>query len=155
MDAGNLLEPMFRLDYDYMTPDILFTEELEELHPHLIEHGLKILPLSGNSMERLMGLVQEYNTTGVSSNDLSTLALAEQEDAPLLTGDQKLKQVCIQENRTVHGTLWIVEKMIGDTLVSIEQAETAYQLMIEDGSRLPQDLIEEQLRNFRNNQGSH
>jgi len=149
MDAGNLLESMFQLEHNYVVPDILFAEELKEQHAHLIDYGIQILPLSSHSMARMMNLVQKYNTTGVSSNDLSTLALAEQENAPLLTGDQILKQVCIQEHREVHGTLWIVGKMIENTLISVEQAESSYQLMINDGSRLPQKLIKKQINNFK------
>lgn len=150
MEAGNLIEQMFELDYEYVTPDILFSEELGEQHPHLIGHGLQILPLSGDSVEILIELVQKYNTIGVSSNDLSTLALAKQEAAPLLTGDRILREICLFEKQEVYGALWIVGEMIGDTIISVERAETAYQAMIDDGSRLPQDLIDEQLNKFKN-----
>ncbi len=151
MDAGELLEAMFQLNYEFATPDILYTEELEEQHSHLTEMGLKTLSLSGESVIRVSALTQKYHTTGVSSNDLFSFALAEQETAPLLTGDQKLKQVCFEENIEVHGTLWLVDKMIGETLVTVEQVESAYKKMIDDGSRLPQNMINEQIKSYKKN----
>ncbi|MFT5708399.1 MAG: hypothetical protein ACI9ES_002701, partial [Oceanospirillaceae bacterium] len=36
MEEGGLLEVMFQLPYDFATPDILFFEELEEEHTHLL-----------------------------------------------------------------------------------------------------------------------
>ncbi len=151
MDAGEILETMFQLNYEFATPDILYSEELEEQHPYLIKMGLQTLSLSGESVLRVVDLKQRYDATGVSSNDFFTLALAEQVDAPVLTGDHGLKQVCIEENKEVHGTLWVVEKMVGETLITIDQAELAYKKMIDDGSRLPQDMISAQLQRFREN----
>jgi len=149
MDAGMLLRPMFQMDYDFVTPDILFKEELEDQHPDLIDHGLRTLSLTGESVRRLVALKKIYDNTGVSNNDLSTLALAKQENAPLLTGERTLRNICISENQKVFGTLWIVGEMIDAALINVGQAEIAYQLMLADGSRLPKALINTQLQKFK------
>ena len=89
---------------------------------------------------------QKYK--GVSSNDVEALALAEQKQVPLLTGDGKLRQVSLEEGIDVRGTLWIIEQMLVHELISVEQAESAYNKMEEEGSRLPWDLVEQQLNKF-------
>ena len=47
--AGELVEAMFSLEYEFSTPDILYVEELEEQHPEIIEAGLKPLELTPES----------------------------------------------------------------------------------------------------------
>ncbi|MCU8013815.1 PIN domain-containing protein [Shewanella sp. SM74] len=88
MKEGGLLEAMFQLPYDFATPDILFVEELEEDHPHLLDLGLALKEVSAESMMYAMQLTGTY--TQASRNDCFALALAKQEQCPLLTGDMAL-----------------------------------------------------------------
>ncbi len=46
----------------------------------------------------------------------------------------------------VQGTLWIMEQMIRQNLITIEQAREAYQRMKECKRRLPWALAEEKLK---------
>ncbi|MDT8383617.1 MAG: DUF3368 domain-containing protein [Gammaproteobacteria bacterium] len=149
MDAGGLLEPMFSLEYTFATPDMLYQEELAELHPHLLDMGLKAMELSEDTVQQLVEFSQTYGHTGVSSYDLASMGLAQQEQAPLLTGDRKLHQVCIQENVEVHGSLWLVNELHSTKIVSFDEIELAYERMKADGSRLPWDEVKNQLKRFR------
>ena len=67
---------------------------------------------------------------------------------PLLTGDGKLRQVSLEEGIDVRGNLWVVEQILVHELITVEQAELAYNKMEEEGSRLPWDLVEQQLNEF-------
>jgi len=49
----------------------------------------------------------------------------------------------------VKGTLWLVQQMHESGLINADQAEAAYNSMINDGSRLPVNEINRQLRAFR------
>ncbi len=121
--AGELVEAMFALEYDFATPDILYAEELEEQHPEILKAGLKTLELSSKSIVRADTYLQENRVCRISVNDCLALSLAKQEKCTLLTGDAKLKQLAIVEDVTVRGTLWLVKNMFTNGLVTVEQVE--------------------------------
>jgi len=146
--AGELVNAMFSLEYEFATPDILYAEELEEQHPEILEAGLKTLELVPESIIRADAYIQENTVNRVSVNDCLALSLAKQENCTLLTGDSKLKQLAIVEGVTVRGTLWLVETMFNNGLITTIGAESAYQKMLDDGSRLPVKGIQKQLKAF-------
>lgn len=41
MEEGGLLVSMFSLECQFIIPDILFVEELAELHAHYLDYGLE------------------------------------------------------------------------------------------------------------------
>ncbi|MGD8569038.1 MAG: DUF3368 domain-containing protein [Gammaproteobacteria bacterium] len=146
IEVGRLTDAMFQLPYEFGTPNILYEQELALHHPELPQKGLQLLELEPTSIQRMSTLGQRY--TGVSSYDLAALSLAQQVNAPLLTGDGKLRQVCLEESIDVHGTVWLVGETLIAKIITVEQARAAYQLMEDDGSRLPWDDVEKQLRRF-------
>lgn len=147
VDVGGLIEPMFQLPYEYATPDILYEEEIKSHHGYYVKMGLRPIELSEQAVIRTIELANKYR--GVSSYDLSAFSLAEQEQAPLLTGDQKLRKLCQEENHEVHGTIWLVENMLEKNIIDVDRADIAYKYMIEDGSRLPEDKIKNQISRFK------
>ncbi|MDZ7804938.1 DUF3368 domain-containing protein [Thiohalophilus sp.] len=148
MQVGGLVDAMFTLPYEYATPALLYEQELMEYYPDLPGRGLRCLELEIESIQRMQSLAVKY--AGVSSNDLAALALAEQVAAPLLTGDGKLRKVCLEENVPVHGTVWLVEQILQQGHIAVTRAESAYQRMEADGSRLPWDEVARQLKKFKN-----
>lgn len=144
MEVGGLIDDMFRLPYIFGTPNMLYEQELARYHAHLPEKGLQLMELEAEGIGRMVTLGQKYS--GVSSNDLAALSLAQQETVPLLTGDGKLRQVCLEENVELHGTVWLVGEMLSAKLISAKQARIAYDLMEADGSRLPRNEIDKQLK---------
>ncbi|MDT8405046.1 hypothetical protein [Sulfuriflexus sp.] len=66
-----------------------------------------------------------------------------------MTGDKKLRQVCLLENIDVRGTIWLVGEMLESKMITVAEASEAYHRMEEDGSRLPWDEVESQLKRFR------
>lgn len=138
LEEGDLLNALFRLPYRFSVPDILFYEELEEQHPHLRQMGLRLLELTPSSMRYAFDLIQR--TRGPSRNDCFALALAYQEQCPLLSGDQALRKAAEREAIEVRGTLWIVETLISHRIISVEGARAAYNRMKNNARRLPWDL---------------
>ena len=149
MNAGGLLRSMFRLEFVFAVPDTLFEEELRKDHPNLRYLGLKTLELNGETVEHAARLVQKYGATGAGTNDLFALALAWQEECPLLTGDPKLRNAAVNEEVEVHGTLWLVEQVLNAGLIRPKRARQAYDAMREAGRRLPWEEVEEQLQRFK------
>jgi len=147
MEVGRLIDAMFRLPFEYATPESLFVQELRATHTDLVERGLQLETLPPKMIDRVQALGQQYK--GVSSHDLEALVLAKHRDAPLLTGDKKLRLVCLEENIDVRGTLWLVEQLFQSELITANDASAAYDCMVEDGSRLPWDKVERQLNRFQ------
>lgn len=135
LEEGRLLEAVFRLPYRFAVPDILFYEELEEQHTHLLGMGLMINELTSDSM--LYALELSTRVTGPSRNDCFALALARQEQCPLLSGDRALRTLASQEAVVVMGTIWLVEQMVQQKIISIQVAQDAYESMRVNGRRLP------------------
>ncbi len=109
LEEGQLIEQLFRLSYEFCVPDLLFFDELEASHAHLRDKGLKLGELTPASIEYGMQLLQKYPKP--SRNDCFALALAVQENCPLLTGDKDLRDAAEQENAEVKGTVWLIEQI--------------------------------------------
>ncbi|XQU07981.1 DUF3368 domain-containing protein [Halomonas sp. LY9] len=135
IEEGQLLDVLFQLPYQFVTPDILYYEELDDQHGHLLELGLQIMELSPSSINYVGDLVTRYR--GPSTNDCFALALACQEQCPLLTGDQALRNAAVEEKLEVMGTLWLVEELVRQGVISVERAHQAYDAMKTAGRRLP------------------
>lgn len=135
MEEGNLLSAMFQLPIQFSTPDILFEEELSHQHEHLLDMGLILGELEEPALQYALELVQRV--TGPSTNDCLALALARQEGCPLLTGDMRLRQTAEDLGVGVRGTLWLVEELVRQRIITAESARRAYTLMETSGRRLP------------------
>lgn len=140
MEEGELLEQMFLLPYEFHIPDILFAEELEGQHSHLLDRGLVLAELESEIMLHALELTARY--TKPSRNDCFALALAAQKQCPLLTGDQALRSAAENEAVMVQGTLWLVKMLVRHQLISTSEARVAYQKMRNARRRLPWDLAE-------------
>ena len=143
IEIGGLIAPMFSLDFQFVVPDILFFEELEERHSYLLEMGLTASELDEALVMRVAKLAAQYPRP--SRNDLFALVLAAKEDCPLLTGDKDLKLAADTENVEVRGTLWLVNEMVRTGKISVNVARGAYQRMRLHGSRLPWDIADKML----------
>ena len=143
VEVGDLVAPMFSLGYQFAVPDILYYEELEEQHAHLLDMGLQTRTLSAKSVERVQMLAQTYAKPG--RNDLFALALAEVEKCPLLTGDAALRQAADAEQVEVKGTIWLIGEMVREQCITVAVARAALNKMRLNGRRLPWDAAEQML----------
>lgn len=135
IEEGYLTSSLFSLPYQFAVPDTLFAEELSGQHGDLLKLGLITKTLRGELIGEAYNLRQQYNKP--SLNDLLALILAADEHAILLTGDKALRQVASKYNVEVHGTIWLVEQMIIEKLITAEVAKIAFSRMKQSGSRLP------------------
>ncbi|MEN8108705.1 MAG: PIN domain-containing protein [Pseudomonadota bacterium] len=145
--VGKLIEVMFQLPESFAVPNILYEEELLERHPELPSYGLQVLEIEESFMQEAYRLRGVYSHPG--QNDLFALALAKQEQCPLLTGDKKLRAVAKAEDVVVRGTLWLIERLYQERKITITAVEQAYARMKEEGRRLPWKQVDAQIRKFR------
>jgi predicted nucleic acid-binding protein len=143
VEVGDLVASMFSLSYQFAVPDVLYYEEMEDQHQHLLGMGLQTRTLSSKSVERVQTLAQTYARP--SRNDLFALALAEFEKCPLLTGDAALRQAAQTEQVDVKGTIWLIGEMVQQNRITVNVARAALQKMRRNGRRLPWDAAEKML----------
>lgn len=143
VEVGDLVAPMFSLDYQFAVPDVLYSEELEEQHAHLLNMGLHIRTLSAQGVARVQSLAQTYTKPG--RNDLFALALAEAEKCPLLTGDAALRQAAETELVPVRGTVWLIGEMVREQRITVAVARAALNNMRLSSRRLPWDTANQML----------
>jgi predicted nucleic acid-binding protein len=146
IEVGNLTSVIFQLPFQFAVPDILFELELRQQHSHLLEAGLKIKTLSADSLQMVESLTLKYPRA--SMIDHATLSLAIQEHCPLLTGDRDLRIAAQKEGVEVHGTVWIVEKLLEQKLILQQQARASFTSMQVKNSRLPWGDIEKLLTSW-------
>ena len=148
LDAGSLLEEIFRLpNTEFCTPDVLYLEELAQHYGALPGLGLKVLSQPPESVEYVTQLRPRYR--GPSTNDLFALALAHSLGCALLSGDGSLRTAADSEGVEIHGTLWLIEALLQANLVPIARIVAAYDAMRWDGSRLPWEAIQAQIRRWQ------
>ena len=135
MEEGELITLFFDLPYDFCVPDVLYYEELEEQHAHLLKLGLGIRELSASSLSQVAVIKGRHAKP--STNDIFALLLAKQEACPLLSGDKDLRAAAEAELIDVHGTLWLVEELVRHGFIDVSRARFAYEKMKEAGRRLP------------------
>lgn len=146
VEDGNLAHHIFRLPYEIAVPDILFESELRKQHSHLLQVGLKVISLTPEFVEKTEILSAKYPRP--STMDRLALALAIQEQCPLLTGDRDLRAAAISEGIEVHGTLWIVEELLKIKIIEQAQAKNSFDSMKTKGSRLPWSEVEKLLNKW-------
>lgn len=147
MEAGEILDKMFRISESFAVPNVLYAEELETHHAHLPGLGLVVLDVHEEFVSEAYRLGDVY--TKPSQNDLLALALAKQEQCPLLTGDAKLREAAEMEEVEVRGTLWIVERLFDENILDYLGAKNAYEKMKQDDRRLPWNEIKCQLKKMK------
>ena len=143
MDVAGWTRHMFRLDDTFATPDVLYHDELAEHHAELPGLGLQVETLSSAGVAEVARLATIYREP--STNDLFALALAKERSWPLLSGDRRLREAAQAEDMEIHGTLWLVERMIYGEIITVSQAEYGFDAMRNGNRRLPWAEVTEML----------
>ncbi|TFW72331.1 DUF3368 domain-containing protein [Methylotenera oryzisoli] len=146
LEEGLLIDKIFELPFVFKIPDVLFEEELSEQHHHLIALGLQLGELTGESLIKVFALIEQYPQP--SRNDCLALALAKQENCPLITGDKNLRKAAETEEVQVYGTLWLVECLVQHSIINKLQAHSAYERMEQYGRRLPWPEAHQRINNL-------
>ncbi|WP_343584555.1 PIN domain-containing protein [Pseudomonas sp.] len=146
LEEGELLAQLFTLPYQFTVPDLLYFEELEAQHAHLLGMGLELAELNPATMSYAMELAGRVR--GPSRNDCFALALARQEGCPLLSGDDALRRAAMQEAVDVKGTIWVVEELVRTGVITVDRARESYEQMRANARRLPWAIAHQRLDEF-------
>lgn len=144
LDAAGLTDLVFQLPLRLQAPDVIVAELTRPEGSALVRRGLAVRELSGDRVAEVAALAARY--VRPSRADLFALVLARSEQAILLTGDRHLRETAEREGVEVHGTLWLVDRMVEASLLNLQGATEALLAMGRAGRRLPAEELERRIR---------
>jgi len=145
---ADLLDAVFELEHTWRTPDIIVRDEVLTVDRSLlVELGLDVRTLSGEELNRIAELNGRYPNP--SPKDLAVLVVANSDDGIVVTGDGALRDAAEAEGATVHGVLWVLDQLVDQDITKPTRAAAALDAMIQQGSRLPEEHVQDRLRRWR------
>ncbi len=147
LENGNLLEPIFGLPYQFIMTDFAANEISSNLWASLAHMGVKKYGLSSEQITDIDVLSKMHPS--VSSTDLSSLVLARDLPAGLLSGDKPLRKLAKAHAIEVHGVLWVLDGLVDHQIISPSQACLGLQWILAENARLPEVECHQRLRKWR------
>ncbi len=146
LHVGGLLEKAFQRPFRLIAPDVIVAELEEPNGQTLLRHGLESRGFSDVEVALVEALRTVY--AGSSTNDLFALVLAKRLSITFLTGDKALRQAAESEGVCVHGTLWVLDKLILHNAISKHTALKSLRQMLGQNRRLPKIECQKRLRKW-------
>ena len=147
LEHGGLIKEIFRLGHGWSAPDVVIGEVMEPLGSLLTGHGLRVLNLDPEQIMEVARLRQIYK--GVSANDLFCLVLAKSQKGTLITGDHPLRKAAEGEGVKVRGTLWMLDELVENKVISGRRAADALDIMRKTGGRFPPEEVTKRLNRWK------
>ncbi len=143
---GDLMESFLNLPFAFLIPDVI-KEEFSQPEECLIEiEKIKVCSLESKDVQKVYDFSIAYK--GPSINDYFSLVLAEKEDAILVTGDRKLRNIGEKTGIEVHGILWIMDILFDKKYLNGKTLIKALEKILEKGARLPKDECEKRIKKW-------
>lgn len=148
--AGGIIQDALRLPFQFVAPDVVVEELKRPEGRSLTLLGLREEELTGDEVRLVVQLANKYPAP--SRADLFSLALAKAREKVLLTGDKRLRKAAVREKVPVHGTLWILDEIVGRGIITPLEGARALEKMLKKGSRLPSDECERRIKKWKTEQ---
>ena len=106
-----LIECTSQLPFNFVIPDTMFAQELTDLGDYnrdrLLGMGFTLGELSGDGVIAAQGYMA--GNARLSLQDCFALAMAQEKEAILMTGDGLLRKISTNKGVEVHGVLWFAD----------------------------------------------
>lgn len=143
----DLLRPFLLLEYEVITTSAVVSEITDVnqwLHlEKIIVEGL-IKTDDDGSLIDIMNLKEKYN--GLSYADATVLEVALRKQAVLITADGLLRKAGVKEANSVHGTLWIIETLHYNRVITIETATQKVKNLLQINKRISSEICYSTIR---------
>ena len=70
-------------------------------------------------------------------------------NCPLLTGDKKMREIAEEMGLEVHGSIWVIDELVGSNLISPDKAVMLLEQLIVTNSWLPKNEIEKRINKLK------
>jgi len=154
LSKWSLLEAIFELPYEFAVPDILYEDELLDLHglsrEDLVRLGLRVERLDSDGISQAIGY--QSRRPQLTLQDCFAVALSALNEWPLLSSDKRMRQTAKEESIEVRGVFWVIDQLEAEGIVPAETLAEALSGMLEDPrTHLPPTEIRKRLRRMRGN----
>ena len=146
------LPEFFSLDYEICTTVFVMQEILPFPQKEMVETFIRakkmiVYDFSAEDIEE----VQNFNTGRDLKRftDKTVIWKALQLNCPMLTGDQRMREVAEKLNIEVHGSIWIIDELVTKKLISSDKAVQLLEQLFRTNSRLPKDEIEKRINKLK------
>jgi len=148
LHAGDILEYPCSLPYILHTTDFVL-DEIESIPlAELEECGLTLVELPPELVVEVHRLRPQH--LALSLADLSVLVYARHSGTMVLTGDGPLWTIAKESGIDVHGTLWLLDLLVGEGILARPNASRALQRMTERKRWLPRAEVQKRTREWGN-----
>jgi len=150
VDLG-LLKDFFQLDFVVYTTPYVIEEILTENHKKEItfyQNNGQLSVDSNGTLEAITTIFNEFEE--LSFADSSVLELAIRRDAVLFSADGSLRRISRRKKVIVRGTLWIIEKLYEEKLITLGVAIERLENYIDINARAPIKEINKLISRLKN-----
>lgn len=153
LQVGNVLAEAVKLDFDLVLPDVIHAE-LEDSKQVVFEDLSLLIELEHIRLGKLppegVSLAERFAAQywKPQSPDLFAMAMAKLEEAILVTGDKDLREAAKAEDVEVHGTLWLMEAMVKQKILTGRRAHSSLRRMLKNDRRLPEGPCRKLMRRW-------
>ncbi|MCE1199019.1 MAG: hypothetical protein LWW85_08635 [Marinilabiliales bacterium] len=146
------LPEFFALDYDISTTDFVVKEILESNQIEQIESfrrakKLSVFSFTEDEIEEIRNFGTKRFFKGIT--DKTVLWKSHQLKCPLLTGDKKLRNEAIDLKIEVHGSIWVIIKLIERSIVSSSKGVELLEKLKLFNDSLPHDEIDKLIKKYK------
>ena len=146
------LPEFFSLDYEIFTTvfviqEIKKSDQKEAIEVFILAKQLNVIQFNPDEIEEITRFVTRKNFRGIT--DKSILWKTLQLDCPLLTGDRKLRMEAEEHGVEVHGTIWVIERLVENDMISKAKGIQLLESLRKVNSSLPYDEIDKLIQNFK------
>ena len=147
-----LLERALDLPYDMETTDLVLLEiedpgQAEVLEKCIASGRLVVIATTAPQVSEI-GLRMEA-CRALSLADCSVLYYAEARHGVVLTGDGRMRKEAASRNQEVHGTLWVLERMVESGTLPSTEAAARLEALVAVNPRLPRKDCDQLLETWR------
>lgn len=146
------LPEFFSLDYEICTTVFVMQEIIPSPQKELVETFIRakkliVYDFSAEEIDE----VQNFNTGRDLKRftDKTVIWKSLQLNCPMLTGDQRMREVAEKMNIEVHGSIWIIDELVTNKLISSKKAVQLLEQLLITNSRLPKDEIEKRINKLK------
>jgi predicted nucleic acid-binding protein len=146
------LPEFFSLDYEICTTvfvieEIKRSDQREAIEVFIRAKEINVIDFTAEEIGEIYGFKTSRTFQGIT--DKSVLWKSLQLNCPLLTGDKKLRKEAEEQSVEVHGSIWIIMRLVADGLIEKEKGIQLLELLKDVNSSLPFDEIDKLVRAYK------
>lgn len=146
------LPEFFGLDFevcttDFVVSEILRLEQAEQIQSFIRSKQLTVYSFSADEIDEIVNLKTKRVLRRIA--DKSVLWKALQLKCELLTGDKNLRTEAEENGLNVHGSIWVVMKIVEAKLLSAAKGIELFEKLKAVNDSLPKDEIDKLIKKLK------